>query len=386
SPTLFDKCCGFFNVRGVWLSPNTGPPFNVLSEARPEPKLGTHLHLSEGHKVGGIGQDSNPRPLESGPKTLPLLHTTSQVQSVKKSISWLGDENLRGNLQKTFRAIAADSCRCEPIGGTSDDWAFVLITSVLRPVELSFYTNSADVTKGGGTIPKDRVTWGPYLHIVTVFLLSMCVWVGGVQSNCLMTFVIATLRVIMAPTVIGLAAVEANLTLSTRRRTTFMDQVQMNDILLQLRDASNELPRSESSKRQSAVWMQRVWLVTTRCSKSACNTARAVSGDVSSGNDYRILYVRNSAVSRLRRAMTKGEKLGCFPAAQLLRKRLANGYSSAIFHHLQHNQGHSFKLESTDVLDPETRWWERGVKEAIYECTTPPSTGKGGYTVVPLLC
>ncbi|KAI8515760.1 hypothetical protein Bbelb_065730 [Branchiostoma belcheri] len=34
----------------------------------------------------------------------------------------------------------------------------------------------------------------------------------------------------------------------------------------------------------------------------------------------------------------------------------ANGYSSAIFHHLQHNQGHSFKLESTDVLDRETRW------------------------------
>ncbi|KAI8486718.1 hypothetical protein Bbelb_354660 [Branchiostoma belcheri] len=33
----------------------------------------------------------------------------------------------------------------------------------------------------------------------------------------------------------------------------------------------------------------------------------------------------------------------------------ANGYSSAIFHHLQHNQGHSFKLESTDVLDRETR-------------------------------
>ncbi|KAI8485791.1 hypothetical protein Bbelb_365010 [Branchiostoma belcheri] len=34
----------------------------------------------------------------------------------------------------------------------------------------------------------------------------------------------------------------------------------------------------------------------------------------------------------------------------------ANGYSSAIFHHLQHNQGHSFKLESTDILERETRW------------------------------
>ncbi|KAI8482705.1 hypothetical protein Bbelb_395850 [Branchiostoma belcheri] len=39
----------------------------------------------------------------------------------------------------------------------------------------------------------------------------------------------------------------------------------------------------------------------------------------------------------------------------------ANGYSSAIYHHLQHNQGHSFKLESMDILDRETRWWERGV-------------------------
>ncbi|KAI8495472.1 Gamma-aminobutyric acid receptor subunit beta-2 [Branchiostoma belcheri] len=29
-----------------------------------------------GHKIGGIGQDSNPRPLESGPKTLPLRHTS----------------------------------------------------------------------------------------------------------------------------------------------------------------------------------------------------------------------------------------------------------------------------------------------------------------------
>ncbi|KAI8484688.1 hypothetical protein Bbelb_376290 [Branchiostoma belcheri] len=33
----------------------------------------------------------------------------------------------------------------------------------------------------------------------------------------------------------------------------------------------------------------------------------------------------------------------------------ANGYSSAIFHHLQHNQGHSFKLEPTDILDRERR-------------------------------
>ncbi|KAI8517756.1 hypothetical protein Bbelb_037730 [Branchiostoma belcheri] len=62
----------------------------------------------------------------------------------------------------------------------------------------------------------------------------------------------------------------------------------------------------------------------------------------------------------------------------------ANGYSSAIFHHLQHNQGHSFKLESTDVLDRETRWWERGVKEAIYERMYNPSLNREGGLRVDL--
>ncbi|KAI8484597.1 hypothetical protein Bbelb_377040 [Branchiostoma belcheri] len=62
----------------------------------------------------------------------------------------------------------------------------------------------------------------------------------------------------------------------------------------------------------------------------------------------------------------------------------ANGYSSAIFHHLQHNQGHSFKLESTDVLDRETRWWERGVKQAIYERMYNPTLNREGGLRVDL--
>ncbi|KAI8487847.1 hypothetical protein Bbelb_342950 [Branchiostoma belcheri] len=62
----------------------------------------------------------------------------------------------------------------------------------------------------------------------------------------------------------------------------------------------------------------------------------------------------------------------------------ANGYSSAIFHHLQHNQGHSFKLESTDVLDRETRWWERGVTEAIYERIYNPTLNREGGLRVDL--
>ncbi|CAH1261457.1 SLC29A2 [Branchiostoma lanceolatum] len=40
------------------------------------------------------------------------------------------------------------------------------------------------------------------------------------------------------------------------------------------------------------------------------------------------------------------------------KEHCANRYSSAIFHHLKHNQGHSFNLESTDILDREPRWFE----------------------------
>ncbi|KAI8508121.1 hypothetical protein Bbelb_143610 [Branchiostoma belcheri] len=55
-----------------------------------------------------------------------------------------------------------------------------------------------------------------------------------------------------------------------------------------------------------------------------------------------------------------------------------------IFHHLQHNQGRSFKLESTDILDRETRWWERGVKEAIYERMYNPTLNREGGLRVDL--
>ncbi|KAI8484112.1 hypothetical protein Bbelb_382300 [Branchiostoma belcheri] len=54
----------------------------------------------------------------------------------------------------------------------------------------------------------------------------------------------------------------------------------------------------------------------------------------------------------------------------------ASGYSSAIYHHTKHNQGHSFKLEATDILDREPRWYERGVKEAIYERIYNPTLNR----------
>ncbi|KAI8482872.1 hypothetical protein Bbelb_394070 [Branchiostoma belcheri] len=37
-----------------------------------------------------------------------------------------------------------------------------------------------------------------------------------------------------------------------------------------------------------------------------------------------------------------------------------SGFSSAIWHHLDKHKGHSFHLESTDILDREARWFERG--------------------------
>ncbi|CAH1266878.1 TRPC5 [Branchiostoma lanceolatum] len=51
------------------------------------------------------------------------------------------------------------------------------------------------------------------------------------------------------------------------------------------------------------------------------------------------------------------------------KEHCANRYSSAIFHHLKHNQGHSFNLESTDILDREPRWFE----QMDINCTDPLS-------------
>ncbi|XP_066296168.1 uncharacterized protein [Branchiostoma lanceolatum] len=60
----------------------------------------------------------------------------------------------------------------------------------------------------------------------------------------------------------------------------------------------------------------------------------------------------------------------------------ARKYSSAIYHHMKHHRGHSFRLETTDVLDREPRWYERGIREAIYERIYNPTLDrKGGLRV-----
>ncbi|KAI8513290.1 hypothetical protein Bbelb_099290 [Branchiostoma belcheri] len=62
-----------------------------------------------------------------------------------------------------------------------------------------------------------------------------------------------------------------------------------------------------------------------------------------------------------------------------------SGFSSAIWHRLDKHKGHSFHLESADILDREARWFERGVGEAIYERLCKPSLNrKGGLRPSPL--
>ncbi|KAI8514428.1 scavenger receptor [Branchiostoma belcheri] len=51
---------------------------------------------------------------------------------------------------------------------------------------------------------------------------------------------------------------------------------------------------------------------------------------------------KNTYIGETRRPLKVRFNEHCRPSA--------NGYSSAIFHHFQHNQGHSFKLESMDIL------------------------------------
>ena len=44
----------------------------------------------------------------------------------------------------------------------------------------------------------------------------------------------------------------------------------------------------------------------------------------------------------------------------------------------QDNPGHTIEMENTKILTVEPRWFERGVKEAIYIRATKPSLNKDG--------
>ena len=60
------------------------------------------------------------------------------------------------------------------------------------------------------------------------------------------------------------------------------------------------------------------------------------------------------------------------------RRQNTSGYNSAVYDHLQ-EAGHQFIDKDVVVLDRESKWFERGVKEALYErCERPPLNRQGG--------
>lgn len=70
--------------------------------------------------------------------------------------------------------------------------------------------------------------------------------------------------------------------------------------------------------------------------------------------------------------------------AQPLHKRMyqhrrpsTSGFDSAVYTHLE-EKDHSFDNSEVKILDNEPRWFERGVREAIYERVEKPSLNKRG--------
>ncbi len=59
------------------------------------------------------------------------------------------------------------------------------------------------------------------------------------------------------------------------------------------------------------------------------------------------------------------------------RRPSSSGYDSAVYTHLE-DSGHRFNNKDVVILDKESRWFERGVKEAIYERSQKPSLNKHG--------
>ena len=59
------------------------------------------------------------------------------------------------------------------------------------------------------------------------------------------------------------------------------------------------------------------------------------------------------------------------------RRSTSSGQDSAVHLHLK-EKGHSFDDSNVRILDREDRWFERGVKEAIYVHLEKPSLNRGG--------
>ena len=59
------------------------------------------------------------------------------------------------------------------------------------------------------------------------------------------------------------------------------------------------------------------------------------------------------------------------------RRANSSGQDSAVYLHLK-EKAHSFEDSNVHILDREDRWFERGVKEAIYVKVEKPSLNRGG--------
>ncbi len=74
-----------------------------------------------------------------------------------------------------------------------------------------------------------------------------------------------------------------------------------------------------------------------------------------------------------------GETKQSIKARMYQHRRPSTGdqYDSAIYTHLD-NSGHNFKDEDVTILDREDRWFERGVKESIWERIERPCLNRKG--------
>ena len=67
------------------------------------------------------------------------------------------------------------------------------------------------------------------------------------------------------------------------------------------------------------------------------------------------------------------------------RRPNSSGLDSAVYLHLK-EKTHSFEDNNVHILDREDRWFERGVKEAIYVKVEKPALCRGEGLKQPLLC
>ena len=65
------------------------------------------------------------------------------------------------------------------------------------------------------------------------------------------------------------------------------------------------------------------------------------------------------------------------------RRASSSGNDSAVYSHL-HASGHRFDTEDVCILDRESRWYDRGVKEAVWIRAEDPSLNRSGGTRVNL--